>query len=1098
MMATTLRFLLLAVSLLLCSLLVSSATFVQEGPVVPNAAGVALSGDGTTAFVVSADVSGAVYAIPLPLDASSSSPPTPYFVSSKAVQYTSIAATTYASPQVVYLLDSLNAQVVSLAITSPPANSTTLVYDLGVANRGLVSAMSYLPPLNIVVLSCLSGFNGSTNDFVAAFNPFAIPSSFRTLYTTPFSGQLAASTISLSRLYYSTRTTAKGAAAVYVVPFFGMLIPYISPLANSTLLYSASTQTGSALTYPGALLLNNDLTILYITDLGQQTVGQSMATTSVLALYPLPNAIVPTTPLSLATVAQYTGGATEVRPSAALDSSQSTLYFAAQGTSGGLYVVNNANASFVAALSPSTAPPMAATSAATSAPQSPTSLPSQGTGPGLPMVNFTFVQEGPVLPNAAGVALSGDGTTAFVVSADVSGAVYAIPLPLDASSSSPPTPYFVSSKAVQYTSIAATTYASPQVVYLLDSLNAQVVSLAITSPPANSTTLVYDLGVANRGLVSAMSYLPPLNIVVLSCLSGFNGSTNDFVAAFNPFAIPSSFRTLYTTPFSGQLAASTISLSRLYYSTRTTAKGAAAVYVVPFFGMLIPYISPLANSTLLYSASTQTGSALTYPGALLLNNDLTILYITDLGQQTVGQSMATTSVLALYPLPNAIVPTTPLSLATVAQYTGGATEVRPSAALDSSQSTLYFAAQGTSGGLYVVNNANASFVAALSPPVVVSSSAPPQSMSSSIAPLLPNTASGSLCVLLFSVPGVVDYPFSIAYSLQLVYNTTAVTGSAGQAVALLSVTGSRVFTNRFGVVFSTPVTLVTSGQSSAPLLHLNSSSVLDGTGLTFSLSSPVQQPGGNVMSMVSQLRVFTAADGVLLEGGTAVLDRRGQAVVSSVPGVVATTIGAADVNSLVANYSTCQAPITFLNGLRPPTQPNVANGGNRLLYSYTISDNSTYTVTTNLSATGASYIAYFSDTLGNQYQRLINITGVRNYTNLVTGTTIISTVSLPNSVSNTTIPGRGSQRFYPYAYLLSAPGVYPVDHAPFLDANGLVFAVSPAVPANGQVGGPLYNTVAVFVNGTAAAPPAVLTELPNGGNPPLLALQKQSYSFRYS
>ena len=55
----------------------------------------------------------------------------------------------------------------------------------------------------------------------------------------------------------------------------------------------------------------------------------------------------------------------------------------------------------------------------------------------------------------------------------------------------------------------------------------------------------------------------------------------------------------------------------------------------------------------------------------------------------------------------------------------------------------------------------------------------------------PLTDTASLCLLFYSMPGNVDYPFSIAYSLQITYGTSEVTKRSGTAVALLSATGSR-------------------------------------------------------------------------------------------------------------------------------------------------------------------------------------------------------------------------------------------------------------------------------------------------------------------
>ena len=370
-----------------------------------------------------------------------------------------------------------------------------------------------------------------------------------------------------------------------------------------------------------------------------------------------------------------------------------------------------------------------------------------------------------------------------------------------------------------------------------------------------------------------------------------------------------------------------------------------------------------------------------------------------------------------------------------------------------------------------------------------SSATPATPMLSSSSPA-PTPTTGHLCVLLYSLPGTVDYPWSVAYSLQLTYNSTSVLTSAGAAVAVLSGVGTRVFNDRFGASFSTSLTLT---PASSSLLYLNSASVLDGTGLTFNLSSPTQLPGSSPQAMVSQLTVFSAS-GVVVEGGSALLDPLGQAVVCDIPGVVNTTIGASNVNALSVKTAQCQAPITFLNGLRPPVQPSASNGGSHIQYSYTISDNTTYSVTTQLNISTSSAFANAYDELGNLYQSVISIAGVRVYTYLPTSYTVTSVVSGVADVS-ASINADATQRFYPYALLSAAPGVYSVNSAPFLDAGGLVFGVSPAVPANGQSAGVLYDTVSVFLKPNSASSSVVLTELPTGTNPPLRLFQRQSYTF---
>ena len=85
-------------------------------------------------------------------------------------------------------------------------------------------------------------------------------------------------------------------------------------------------------------------------------------------------------------------------------------------------------------------------------------------------------------------------------------------------------------------------------------------------------------------------------------------------------------------------------------------------------------------------------------------------------------------------------------------------------------------------------------------------------------------------------------------------------------------------------------------------------------------------------------------------------------------------------NALAANYTACQARITFTNGLRSPVQPSASNGGTHPRFSYFISDGTSYSISTNLTLTTTSAFATTTDQLGNPYQAVINITGSRTYT----------------------------------------------------------------------------------------------------------------------
>ena len=352
--------------------------------------------------------------------------------------------------------------------------------------------------------------------------------------------------------------------------------------------------------------------------------------------------------------------------------------------------------------------------------------------------------------------------------------------------------------------------------------------------------------------------------------------------------------------------------------------------------------------------------------------------------------------------------------------------------------------------------------------------------------------SGSLCLLSYSLPGNVDYPWSVATSLAFYYNTSFVLTKQGAAVQLINGTGSRTYINRFGASFTTTLSLASSGSVSLNnnhLLYLGSALPVDGNGLTWNLSFPVQLPGAGPAVLYSLINVVNAS-GAVVEAGASVVDGLGQAFLSSVPGFVNVTIGASNVNSLAANYVSCQAPITFTNGLRQPTQPSASNGALRISYSYFISDGATYSVQGNLTITTASAFATTKDMLGNPYQTVVNVTGSRTYTYLPTQTRLTSIIhGLSQSVSVL-----ATQRFYPYPLLSSAPGVYTMNTAPFFDADGLEFAVAPSIPANGSPSGTgTQYTASTLSIITTPNMVAVLTEGVYN-NAPLLNLQTQSYT----
>ena len=369
------------------------------------------------------------------------------------------------------------------------------------------------------------------------------------------------------------------------------------------------------------------------------------------------------------------------------------------------------------------------------------------------------------------------------------------------------------------------------------------------------------------------------------------------------------------------------------------------------------------------------------------------------------------------------------------------------------------------------------------PPTSASSTGVSRAAASSTAAAT-SAVSGWLCYLSYALPGNVDFPWSQATTLQFSYNPTPVTTSAGTGVAVIGGTGSRTFTNRFGVSFTSPLTVSLQGSS---LLYLHSTYPVDASGLTWTLSSPVQLPGQSPSHPYTQLTVYNAS-GVVQEGQSSRVDGLSVAFLSNVPGFTNTSIAASNINSLAVSYTACQAPLTFTNGLRPPTQPSNFNGGRNIRYSFYVSDGATYSVVVNLTLTASSPFATTADQLGNPYQSIINATGTRVYTHLPTGQTLISTVlGLSSSGVASTAP-----RLYPYSLLASAPGVYSGSTAPWFDADGLSLTISPAVPVNGAPvqQAPLSSTTAFYQSSS-------LGGLVEGAplHPPLLSLQQQSYVF---
>ena len=172
-----------------------------------------------------------------------------------------------------------------------------------------------------------------------------------------------------------------------------------------------------------------------------------------------------------------------------------------------------------------------------------------------------------------------------------------------------------------------------------------------------------------------------------------------------------------------------------------------------------------------------------------------------------------------------------------------------------------------------------------------------------LCPVL-SSSKGSLCILMYSLPGTVDYPFSIAYDLQLTYDPTPVIAANQTQLNILAGSGTRTYTNRFGVSTSTSVVMNgLAAQADYSGIPLSLAGGVPFTSLVpISLSSPVQLPGVGSSTLVSSVVLHVVGGSYIEIAGAFFLtnpfDPLGQAYLSSIPGFINTTILASNVNTL--------------------------------------------------------------------------------------------------------------------------------------------------------------------------------------------------------
>ena len=351
-----------------------------------------------------------------------------------------------------------------------------------------------------------------------------------------------------------------------------------------------------------------------------------------------------------------------------------------------------------------------------------------------------------------------------------------------------------------------------------------------------------------------------------------------------------------------------------------------------------------------------------------------------------------------------------------------------------------------------------------------------------------------LCLIFYGLPGDIDYPWSSSISPTISYDPTAMTTTAqGPAVTIASGSGTRIYTNRFGDILATAVTVVAAkAGANNNLLYTNASSVaFDTRGLLLTLASSTQLPGNGPNELATSLLIYNqSSSGIVQEGNSSRIDGAAEAVLSSIPGFSNITIGPSNFNALAVNLATCRAPITFTNGLRSPIEAVAANSRQTFYYQYSVSDGVTYRVQGNLTISATTQFATTFDQLGNPYLTIANVTGTRRYTYLPSGQSLVSVVS---GIS-TAVNALADQRFYPFSLLVAAPNVYTMSTAPYLDHEGLEFSISPPAPLNGMPIGQGTQYPATTLYFSTPEPTAVLTE----GyyvNLPVAQYQQQLYSF---
>ena len=357
----SLLFLLLgSLCLLLCLPAVCSDPISVRIPVILAASGVSLSADGTRAFIHTYGGRTSVYVLPLPFNTSNINP-TPYWTSStEALGIYFSAASLTTSPQVLYLMDEFNAQLLELPIVASPPTEPSVVIDLGRELRYLVGGMTRQRSSELLYLSLNEQIGGAVGDRVVFLDPTTPSPALHTLYTDSNNALLVGLVVSSTRLYFGTATLGTTRVAqIWSLPVNATNTT--SPLLVYTTRNSNLRDLGVGdLVSPSGLALNDDESILYVCDVGNHNTQPSEAIQAIYALSPLQTARANLT-VVFSIVRRLDD---RLGQSFALAPDQSTLYFAVSSRArGGGYRTINANSSIPAQTSLSSSTGMSSSAA---------------------------------------------------------------------------------------------------------------------------------------------------------------------------------------------------------------------------------------------------------------------------------------------------------------------------------------------------------------------------------------------------------------------------------------------------------------------------------------------------------------------------------------------------------------------------------------------------------------------------------------------------------------------------------------------------------------------------------------------------------------